>query len=305
MNRFVLFVVVVVFGGVSTLVLGNLAGNTDGQLSADSIVEKNVAARGGLNAWRKINTMTWVGHIDINSTKAPVHHMPFALKMKRPNKTRFEIVAQHQLSVRLYDGEQGWKMLPGGPDGLPRLKPYSQDELRFAHDAQGFDGPLIDYKNKGIAVSLEGVDQVEGHKAYRLKVTMPSGNSHHVWIDAKTFLDIKYDRKTRNAFGMTATLSVTYRDYRTVNGLQIPFTIKSGTGPGKPSYNMVIDKVLINPALNDLEFSKPNIPHRNSSRIRLGAVPTGPTPHTAWPMKPVSPGRLPTAPSVAGATGGR
>jgi len=294
MNRFVLLVVVVLFGGVSTLALAILADKTDTQMSAASIVKKNVAARGGLKAWRKIKTMTWVGHIDIDSAKAPVPHMPFALKMKRPNKTRFEIVAQHQLSVRMYNGVEGWKVLPGGADGIPRIKPFTKDELSFAHDEQSFDGPLIDYQSKGITVALEGLDQIDGRKAYRLKVTMPSGNSHHVWIDAKTFLDIRYDRKTRNAFGMIATLSVTYRDYRKVKGLQIPFTIENGTVPGKPSYNMVLDKVFINPALSDMEFTKPNIPHRNSTRIRLGAVPTGPNPHTARPMPP----------SMAGAAGG-
>lgn len=294
MNRFGFLIVVVVSGCVSALALAKMADSAGTPISAASIVKKNVAARGGLKAWRKINTMTWIGHIDINSTKAPVHNMPFVLKMKRPNKTRFEIMAQRQLSVRLYDGEHGWKVLPGGAGGMPRLKPYSKDELRFAHDAQGFDGPLIDYQSKGIAVTLEGIDLIGGDKAYRLKVTLPSGNSHHVWIDAKTFLEVKYDRKTRNALGMIATLSVNYRDYRKINGVQIPFMIKNGTVPGKPSYNMVLDKVLINPALSDLEFTKPNIPHRNSTRIRLGAVPAGSNLRSAMPMHA----------SVAGAPGG-
>jgi len=294
MNRFVSLVIVAVLGGLSTLALAKQEGIPDPQLTAASIIEKNIVARGGSKAWQKINTMTWVGHIDIRSPRAPVHSMRFALKMKRPNKTRFEIVGQHQLSVRMYDGEHGWKVLPGGSGGMPRVKPFTKDELIYAHDEQSFDGPLIDYQHKGIKVNLEGVDQIQGHKAYRLYVTIPPGISHRVWIDAKTFLVIKYDRRTSNAFGMTATLTVTYHDYRKVNGVLIPFTIENGTASGKSSYNMVLDKVFINPTLDDMEFTKPIIPHRNSTRIRLGAMPTGPNPYTARPIHP----------SMAGAAGG-
>ncbi len=45
------------------LALPVLAGEPDiaPGLTAAQIVEKNVAARGGLDAWRKIQTMAWVG----------------------------------------------------------------------------------------------------------------------------------------------------------------------------------------------------------------------------------------------------
>jgi hypothetical protein len=61
------------------------------QLSIDEIVEKNAAARGGLQAWRQVRTMAWVGHIQ--SAHAPMPNMQFVLQQERPNKTRFEINA--------------------------------------------------------------------------------------------------------------------------------------------------------------------------------------------------------------------
>ena len=71
-------------------------------LTADQIVEKNVAARGGLDAWRKVRTMVWFGHVD--SANAPVRDMPFVLAMKRPNKTRFELTVLNEKSVRVFGG---------------------------------------------------------------------------------------------------------------------------------------------------------------------------------------------------------
>lgn len=287
----------VLFGSVATYALANMNDKTASQISVTTILRKNVDARGGLKAWRQIKTMAWVGHIE--SANSPVHSMPFVLKMKRPNKTRFEIKAENRVSIRMYDGNHGWKLRPGRT-GLPDLKPYTKVELNYAHDVYGIDGPLIDYQKKGIKVSLDGVEQVEGRKAYRLNVTMPSGNHHHVWIDARTFLDVKYDRTTRNAMGMSATLDVAYRDYRTINGVKIPFSIESGTSAGKPAYKMVVDKVFINPPLSDAQFRKPNIPKPRSNRIRVQALPDRPKSHSSWPIKPVPPGMQSTRPTLAG-----
>lgn len=253
--------------------------------TATQIVEKNVAARGGLEAWRKIQSMVWVGHIE--TANAPVRSLPFVLEMKRPNKTRFEIKAQNQIAVRVYDGTHGWKLRPAS-NGKPELQPYTIQELNIARDGQGIDGPLMDYEAKGIAVALDGVDEVEGHEAYRLSIKLPSGVSHHVWIDAQTFLDIKYDRKSWNALGQSGMVSVFYRNYRTIEGLQIPLMIETGTDTAKAADKMVIDRISLNAPLADEMFAKPRVPGRRGTvsadiepsqavRQAIGPTPSLPT----------------------------
>ncbi|GAC1325247.1 MAG: hypothetical protein NVS3B11_21520 [Collimonas sp.] len=236
-------------------------------LSAAQIVEKNAAARGGKEAWRKIQTMIWVGHVESANTAVPT--LPFVLELKRPNKTRFEITALNQVSVRVFDGTHGWKLRPSR-NGKPDLQPYTPDEQKFAHEEQVIDGPLIDYQAKGIAVTLEGIDEIEGHKAYRLSVRLPSGASHRIWVDAETFLDIKYDRATRNAIGQPATISVFYRNYHSVEGLQIPVIIETGVGTSQPSNKLVIEKIALNPPMEDWRFAKPASQGRNNA-ITIGA----------------------------------
>lgn len=245
----------------STLAVAGEPVNEPG-LSANQIVEKNVVARGGLDAWRKIQSMVWVGHIEGASGETP--KLPFALEMKRPNKTRFEVKAQNLISARTYDGAHGWKVRTMG-HGKPAVQPYTTDELSFARDGQVIDGPLMDFQAKGVAIALDGVDEVEGRKAYRLSVKLPSGNSHHVWVDAKTFLDIKYDRVSRSTFGRSGTVSVFYRDFRTIDGLQIPFMIESGMEPAKSTEKLVIDKVSLNPPLDDRMFARPSVTGWRSS----------------------------------------
>jgi hypothetical protein len=137
--------------------------------------------------------------------------------------------------------------------------------LSFAREGQGgIDGPLMDFKAKGIDVALDGVDEVGGRKAYRLNVSLPSGASHFVWIDAQNFLDIKSDRRSRNA-ARPSVVTVSYRNYQPVQGLQIPMLIESSAGKNMATDKMVIDRVLINPPLEDYIFSKPNLPHRRNT----------------------------------------
>jgi hypothetical protein len=227
------------------------------ELTAAQVVEKNAAARGGVEAWRKIETMAWTGHTE--SSASPGRKLPFLLEQRRPSNVRFELIAEGQKSVRFYDGTNGWK-LRAASNGKPELRPYSADELRYARGAQVIDGPLMDYTAKGGVIALIGIDAVEGRKAYLLDVKLPSGGLHRVWVDAETFLEVRHDREYRNAAGQPAIASVFYRDYRPFEGLQIPVTIETGGMAGRPSNKLMIDRVALNPPLEDRMFARPSTP---------------------------------------------
>jgi len=228
-------------------------------LSAAEIVDKNIAARGGLAAWQKIRTMVWVGHVQ--TADGAAGELPFLLEQKRPNMTRFEVKGQGVRSVRGFDGASGWKMR-AGRSGEPAIEAYSGEEVKFAREAGGIDGPLIDYQAKGIMVSLDGVDSIDGRKAYRLSLAWPSGTSRHVWIDAESFLDIQSDRQARDNRGRIATVVVRYGDFRTVDGVQIPMRIETSSAMAKSGDKMLIDRVALNPPLEDRQFARPAMPHR-------------------------------------------
>jgi outer membrane lipoprotein-sorting protein len=235
------------------------------RLSAEQIVAKNVTARGGLDAWHNVQTMVWLGHIE--STHATVPSMLFMLSQKRPNKMRFEINAMGDKSLRVFDGAQGWRLRPA--HGQPDVQPFSIDEVRFAQGSAGIDGPLIDYAAKGSTVSLAGVDQIENRKAYHLLVRTASGETQHVWVDTETFLEIRYDRSAGGVAGnVPRTVSVVYRDYKITDGLQIPSIIETGAGPGSTPDRMVIERVAVNPPLEDRTFAEPG-GQRGAQRVAL------------------------------------
>jgi hypothetical protein len=293
-------VVAALLAGLAAAALGTGAAART-ELTAEQIVEKNVAARGGVEAWRKIETMLWMGHLE--SARAQVPLMPFTMEQKRPNKTRFEITTIGEKTVRAFDGTRGWKVKPARNGRGGGVEPYTPQEVTFAFRAQGFEGPLIDYQAKRNTVALEGLDEIEGHKAFRLKVELASGETDHLWVDAATFLEVRLDRPSYGPPGTPQTVSIFYRDYKDFEGLQIPSIIETAGGPGTPPDKMFIDRVFLNTPVDDRAFAQPGArEHRGMAMggqrsMRTPAPAPGPSPATA--PTPAPAGASTPAPATA------
>ena len=254
-------------------------------LSAAEIVAKNVIARGGLDAWRKIETMAWTGRVEGPSGTAST--LPFTLQLRRPNKTRFELAAADQRFTRIFDGGRGWRIRPK-KDGGPEVKPFSEEEARFSRDEFVIDGPLIDFQSKGVIVSLAGVDQVEGRSTYLVNAKLPSGAERRIWIDSETFLEVRSDRPSTNPLVKGAPVSIYYRNYQNIDGVQIPMVIESRAADAAPSERLVIEKVVLNPQINEFAFAKPGTPRQRHAYVRIGGE-NAPTPQPSpGPSQPAS-----------------
>lgn len=235
-------------------------------LTVDQIIDRYVSARGGAEAWQKIQTMAWTGHAESGS--GGVNKTPFVMLFKRPDATRFEVIVQGQHLVRAFDGARGWKLKPTN-SGVPEVKHYSAEELTYARDAGGLEGPLVDFRAKGVRIELQGKERVEGHEAYRLRLTLPSGQMRADWIDAQSFLELKYEREARKRAGPPVTVSVYYRNYQTVQGLVMPFTIETAGAASKDTDQMIIEKIAINPVLEESLFSEPSQPGKGHGGVLI------------------------------------
>jgi len=242
--------------------------------SAAQIVEANARARGGVDAWRRIETMAWAGHTE--SASAPGRKLAFLLEQKRPGSTRFEVVNDGQRAIRVYDGSIGWKLRPNAK-GVPELQSYTDEELRYARGAQVIEGPLMDYAAKGAVLAVEGVGEAQGRRAYVLQARLPSGGMHRVWIDAQNWLELRHDREVRGASGQPGVVSVSFRDYRAFDGLMIPLTIETGSGSAAAASRLVIEKVALNPVLDERMFAAPNVPSARKHSITVDTRTAGAT----------------------------
>ena len=251
-------------------------------LTAPQIVEKNIAARGGLQAWRGLQTMTWTGKMDAgggdsaarsrraalapsSSTNHAVMNapegkteqvqLPFTLYMKRGRKSRIELEFAGKKPVQVYDGTNGWKYRPF----LNRedVEPFTNDELKSEAQKSDLDGPLVDYAAKGTKVESAGVEKVEGHDCYKLKLTLKSGDVQYVWIDTQSFLDVKVSGTPRRMDGRMHNVYIYQRDFKTVQGLVLPQVLETAVDGYRDTHKMVIESLVINPKLDDSLFKKP------------------------------------------------
>jgi len=271
--------------------------------SAAEVITKNVAARGGLEAWRAVKTMSLSGRtgaggnqratlqlptqgqatvVTRSTDQAPLPsrrveevYLPFLMELARPRKMRFELQFAGQTALQVYDGVNGWKLRPY----LNRLEvePYTADEMKAASMQSELDGALVDYAAKGTRIELVGTEKVEDRNTYKLKLTLKSGDVTHVWVDAQTFLETKIEGQPRRLDGTYHPVEVYYRDYRNVNGLEIPFVLETRVLPVTktatrlrdtpvPPERTLIEKVVINPTLDAGLFSKPAIPTKSAAR---------------------------------------
>jgi hypothetical protein len=258
------------------------------KLSAAAIVDKNVAARGGLQAWRSVQTMSMEGKLgaggnqraaipvpipDQKTTRkslplrpAEEVQLPFVMELMRSRKMRLELQFNGQTAIQVFDGTNGWKLRPF----LNRndVEPYSAEELKAAAMQPDLDGPLVDYAAKGTQVDLVGMEKVEDRNTYKLKLTMKNGESIHMWIDAQTFLEAKIQGQPRQLDGISHPVEIYYRDFRPVSGLQVPFLMETKVLPVAakgarqsvmPVEKIIVEKVVVNPKLDETLFSKPGV----------------------------------------------
>ena len=274
------------------------AGPTGPQITVEQIVNHNVAARGGLQAWRAVKTIAFEGKLGVGGDQRaqlptsvpgkkdevlptdrhpPVEmQVPFVMDLERPLKMRFSIEFRGTTAVQVFDGTNGWKLRPY----LNRMQvePFTPDELKKAATETELDGPLIDYAVKGTKVELEGTEKVEDRDTYRLKLTLKTGRTMHVWVDAHTWLEAKSEGQPRKLDGVEHPVEMYYRDYRPINGLQIPFLLETKvldvphTAPVRvierpiPVERITIEKVLLNPNLQASAFAKPEITSTTAAR---------------------------------------
>jgi hypothetical protein len=224
-------------------------------LTADRIIEKNIAARGGLEAWHKIQSMTMTGKMDAGTKKNV--QLPFVMTLKKPRMSRLELDFAGKKALQVYDGRNGWKVRPFL--GRNEVESYTPDELRLAAEQMDLDGYLIDHSQKGISAEVEDIEPVEGHNAYKLKLTMKDGQTKHLWVDAGSFLETKVEGAPRRLDGKMHNVEIYYRDYRSVGSLKIPFVMETAVEKVQTTRKIILEAVTLNPKLDESAFAKPEI----------------------------------------------
>jgi outer membrane lipoprotein-sorting protein len=222
--------------------------------TADEIVNKSLAARGGADKIKAIQSERVSGHV----TFGPGLEGSLVAELKRPHKLHVEIVIEGQKIIRVYDGKSaGWVVNPFAEN--KDAQPMSAEDLKSVSEESDFDGPFIDYRAKGNQIELVGKEELEGKSAYRIKLTNKNGDVRFYLFDATSFLPAKWE-ETRVVEGKETPWESFFSDYRTVNGVKYAFQIDSDSPGTDLKQTVVAEKIEINAQIDETRFAKPAVP---------------------------------------------
>ena len=222
--------------------------------TVDDIVAKHIAARGGMDKLKAIQTLK------ITRTVATGigNNVRVIIYKKRP---------------ALYRGEQGPAQPPGAPltprgvnaddawdiaQGKVTLRPDALENETRDIDAD-FDGLLVDWKAKGHTVTFAGKEALSGGDALKLQVKTKNGIERTVYLDATTYLDRRHTGYLTLANGRRDVV-IDFANWQDVNGVKFPFDItEDRTGGQAPVQSLVVytEKIEANVPMDDAIFATP------------------------------------------------
>jgi len=218
--------------------------------TADELIAKNIAAKGGMAKLKAINSLRMSGRLETQGIVIELAADQRPLDLVRQSAT-----IQGMTQVQAYDGSQGWQINPFSGRRDPEL--MGEDDVRDMVEGSDFYGPLVDYKEKGSKVEYVGHATVDGDDALLLKVTLKNGDILNYYLDPDTYIEIRTE-KLMFVRGSVRQSFNNYGSYKKVNGVYFPFSIESGSprSPGSAA-KITFTKIEANVAIPDAEFKMP------------------------------------------------
>lgn len=224
------------------------------ELTLEEVLDNYYEAIGGLDAWKAVGSMKISGSMSMRAGM----QVPFTRYVERPDKIRVELSMQGMTATRAYDGATAWMIMPFRGSGEPEV--MDERQTRGLREDADLDGVLVGWEESGHKVELEGLAETEGTAAYKLKVTLSSGDVIFYYLDSEYFVPIRIEG-SRMVQGNAMEFATTLSDYKEVDGLLIAHSIQtSGSGGGRGGgrgQTVVYDTVELNVEIDDALFSMP------------------------------------------------
>ena len=218
--------------------------------TADELVNKNIEAKGGLDKIKALHSIRMTGKL----TSSYGFQANVGQENLRPNLVRQTFSLQGMTGIQAYDGGTGWQIQPF--EGHKDPERMGEDDLRDLLLAADFDGPLVDYKDKGNTVEYLGHDVVDGDDALRLKVTLKNGDIIYYFLDPDTYLEIRKEVEEFIRGSIHESVSE-MGSYKPVAGVMFPYSISQGTKTNPAESTTTIEKIDVNVSFDQSDFALP------------------------------------------------
>jgi len=216
----------------------------------DEIVSKSLLAKGGVERIKSVQSQRLTGKIIFGETS----ESPFTVSFERPGKIKEDILSNGKEIIEINNGKEGWVINPYSGSDAPRK--MTDDEFNNTSSSADFDGPLLDYKERGNQIELRGIENVEGKPAYKLFIKQKNGQTRFDYIDSSSYLEVKWEGSIMNN-GKEFSSESFFHNYKIVDGLMYSFEIDSDSPGGTNKQKIIFDKIEVNPKLDESTFNQP------------------------------------------------
>ncbi len=218
--------------------------------TAEEIVAKYIKTVGGPEKIQAVNTLRRSGKF----TGGGGFEAAIIEENKRANMVRQEFSLQGLTAVNAYDGKAGWKIEPW--QGKKDPEPLGEEEMKQILEDADFDGPLVNYQQKGNKLEFVGMEPVEGTDAFKLKLTLANGDVHYYYMDTDYYVPIKIDTK-RMIRGAEREYETSLGDYKEVAGWYLPHSFEVNVKGSQNRQKVTFDKIEANVPIDDNRFHIP------------------------------------------------
>jgi hypothetical protein len=225
-----------------------LAYNANGQ-TTEEIIKNYIANIGGKNNWKKVKTLTTSGEYNYGGIS-----FPFTTYAATPNRYKFIVQSNGKYYAQGFDGKKGWKIDTFKNETTPTILTGPAAVAMANESNVELADMLIDYETNGFMVSYSGKDSAAGYLCYRLKVFRDNGEMETLYFNPENFDLVMKKAVSKNVELDKAPLKIYYSDYRSVDGIRIPFKTVCESDQ-QVILTITINKASTNTPIDDKEFT--------------------------------------------------
>jgi hypothetical protein len=217
--------------------------------SADEVIQKYTANMGGLDAFNKITSAKMTGTVTTQGMD-----LPLTTQIINGKAMRTDAEVMGSAVTNCYFNGTGWKINPF--QGAPTATEVTGNELNEFKNQSMLANPLMDYKARGHKVEIDGQEDVEGVKTYKIILTSKDdGKTTTYFVSAADYTLVK-TVGTRNMQGLEIEIETYYSDLRENSGVKF-FMARSQKMNGKEFQAIKFEKVELNVTIDEKIFEMP------------------------------------------------
>lgn len=212
--------------------------------SATDVLDKYVAAVGGVAAIQKISSRVGTGKVTFAAGPA----LPVQISWKAPGKQIMTVHLPAGDSTTVWNGHAGWLSSPGGP--VHETSEADYDGARLDADLQ----LPVHLKQLFSDIKVIGVEKVRDHDAVLLLASNPGQSGLELFFDAQSGLLLRQLRFSKSPLGLNPA-RIDYDDYKDFDGVKVPLHMTIARPRTK--LDIQLDQVSQNVAVDDGLFEAP------------------------------------------------